>query len=168
MKLNRLIGIALICGYFLYCGFTPTEWHFIDNVNLIFHEAGHTIFMFFGDFIHVAMGSGFQILLPLLISVYFYFNDQKTSAAITLGWVGQNLVNVSVYARDAIAMELPLLGGDGVMHDWNYLLNELHVLKYTPVIAHTIYGLGMTIIFSSLLLALFFNYHSQETDLESK
>ena len=157
MKFQKYAGIVLICGYCIYCGFTPDSWHFIDNVNLIFHEAGHTIFMFFGDFIHVAAGSGFQITLPLFLAGYFFFTNQKISGALTLAWAGQNFVNVSVYARDAVVMQLPLLGGDGVMHDWHYLLETLGLLSHTTFIANTIYALGMTTIFTSLILSIYFS-----------
>jgi hypothetical protein len=162
MKWSRYFGVTAVCGYFLYCGFTPTTWHFIDNVDLIFHEAGHTIFILFGDFIHIAMGSGFQVLLPLLIAGYFFLTDQKVSAAITLGWTGQNLVNVSVYARDAILMQLPLLGGDGVMHDWHYLLNQTGLLAHTATIANSIYSLGIALIVISFGSAFYFVAQQKE------
>jgi hypothetical protein len=151
----RYLGITLFCGYFIYCGFTPTEWHFIDNVNLIFHEAGHVIFFFFGEFIQVFMGSGFQVLLPLFISLYFFYNRQFLSGALVLAWVGQSIVNVSVYAGDAMLMNLPLLGGDGVIHDWNYLLTTLGQLSHTSAIASVIYGIGMIVICMSPVLALY-------------
>jgi hypothetical protein len=65
-----------------------------------------------------------------------------------LFWVGQNLINISVYARDSIAMQLPLLGGGNVIHDWNYLLSTLNILKYTTYVADLIYisGIGVGII----------------------
>ena len=127
-KYGRIAGTILASAYFLHYAFTPTEWHAIDIVNLIFHEAGHTIFSFFGEFIHIAMGSGFQVLLPLSIAGYFFYTRQRYAGAITLMWVGQNLINVSVYAGDAISMNLPLLGGDSVIHDWNWLLSTLGIL----------------------------------------
>ncbi len=148
----RILGLAFAFAYFAHAAFTPSEWHFIDNVNLIFHEAGHTIFMFFGEFIHVLMGSGFQVLLPLSIALYFWYTGQRISSGITLMWAGQSLVNVSVYASDAVAMQLPLLGGDSVHHDWNYLLTATHLLSHTPQVASALYALGCLLIFGGALV----------------
>lgn len=102
------------------------------------------------------MGSGFQILLPLSIACYFFVTRQHFSGAVCLMWVGQNLLNVSVYAGDAIAMQLPLLGGDGVMHDWNYLLTTLGMLKFTPEVASVLFLLGIITIGAGIVLAFFF------------
>ena len=150
---GNLLGVSLASVYSLYYASTATEWHFIDYVDLIFHEAGHVIFMLFGEFISVCMGSGFQILLPLCISLYFFFHQQRLSATICFMWVGMNLINVSVYAADAIALQLPLLGGDSVTHDWNYILSTLEILQYTPHVAATLYGLGILAIGFGIALA---------------
>jgi len=73
----KLLGCAIVCMYFWYCAITPDKWHFIDAVNLIFHEAGHIIFSFFGMFIHVLAGSAFQVALPLFISFFFFLQNRK-------------------------------------------------------------------------------------------
>ncbi|MDB5244196.1 MAG: hypothetical protein JWN18_66 [Parcubacteria group bacterium] len=143
-------------GYFFYCATTQMDWHYIDYANLLFHEAGHTIFIFFGQFTSVLMGSGFQIVLPLSIALYFWITEQRFSAALCLMWVGQNLINVSVYAGDAITMQLPLLGGDSVIHDWNFLLSNLHILSWTPAVSLTLYGIGILSIGLGAILSLWF------------
>src|SRR6185369_6686908 len=126
-------AVALAASaYFFYYASTASTWHFIDNVNLIVHEAGHWIFFPLGEFMHVLGGSLFQILFPVIYVGYFYFKRDYFSASLLLFWVGTNLVNVSVYAGDAIVMQLPLLGGDGVIHDWNYLLSTTHLISHTP------------------------------------
>jgi hypothetical protein len=158
----RLIGVTLASAYSLYYASTGSEWHFIDNADLIFHEAGHVIFIFCGDFITVCMGSGFQILLPLFISLYFFFHRQRISGALCLMWVGMNLISVSVYAGDAIAMQLPLLGGDGVTHDWNHILTTLDILQYTPQVAATLYALGILAIGLGIALAYRFSLEESQ------
>jgi len=154
MQKTRTAYTILILAYFWYYAFTYTAWHFIDWVNLIFHEAGHSIFAFFGDIIHAFMGSGFQVLLPLLIALYFFYQKDKVSGGICLAWVGQNLLNVGVYIGDAIVMKLDLLGGDSVMHDWNFILSQLGLLKYTYIIADTVHVLGWATIFAGSVIAL--------------
>lgn len=140
---TSLLGVSVASLYSVYYASTSSQWHFIDYTNLIFHEAGHVIFMVFGEFISVCMGSGLQVLLPLSVALYFFYHHQKISATVCLMWVGINLINVSVYAKDAIAMQLPLLGGDSVVHDWHYILSMLNILQATPIVAATLYGLGI-------------------------
>ncbi len=152
----NLLGVSIASLYALYYACTSTTWHFIDSADLMFHEAGHVIFLLFGEFISVCMGSGFQIFLPLFIAFYFLCHRQRISGAICLMWVGINLINVSVYAGDAIVMQLPLLGGDGVMHDWNYILTTLDTLSSTPTVATTLYGLGAVSIGIGIALSYFF------------
>ncbi len=156
MQQARLLGATLASAYFINYVVTAQEWHFIDTVNLIFHEAGHTFFSFFGEFIHVLMGSGFQVLLPLSIALYFFYTGQRFSGAVCLMWVGQNLINVSIYAGDSILMQLPLLGGDGTIHDWHYLLTSMGILRYTPQVAATLYALGTIVISAGIALSFYF------------
>ncbi len=68
-------------------------------------------------------------------------------------WVGQNLINVSVYAGDAIVMQLPLLGGEGSFHDWHYLLSTLGILSWTPEVAAMLDTLGVLTILAGIALA---------------
>jgi len=160
-KYFRTIFVVATCSYFWYYASSYTEWHFIDYSNLIFHEAGHAIFSFFGTFIQVLMGSGFQVGLPLFISLYFFFHSQKISGALCLLWVGQNLLNVSIYAGDAIRMELDLLGGDSAIHDWSYLLNTLGILKYTPRVALGIYILGIIVISLGTIFSIYYAWNKE-------
>lgn len=157
--MNRYARISLCilaCVYFWYYAATYTDWHFIDSVDLIFHEAGHIIFIFFGEFIHILMGSGLQVLLPLGIAAYFFLHRQNISGSLCLLWTGANLLNVSIYAGDALAMRLPLLGGDSVIHDWNYLLGTTGMLKYAETVASAIHGLGLFAIVCGTALAIYF------------
>jgi hypothetical protein len=156
---GRFVGTLLASLYFAYYASTPTDWHFIDNLNLIIHEAGHWIFLPFGEFMHILGGSLFQILFPCIYVGYFFFRRDYFSSVILLFWVGQNFINVAVYAGDAQVMQLPLLGGDSVMHDWNYILTSLRVIQYTSQIAAFINYCG---IFLILLSSIFSIYTSQQ------
>ena len=153
-KSAKLIGVLIPSLYFLYYIFTYTEWHFIDSVNLIFHEAGHMIMFFLGDTIQALAGSLFQILIPLFLCIYFFLQRQKISSSICLMWAGQNFLNVSVYAKDAIVMQLPLLGGDAVHHDWNFVLSNLHLLQKAEPIGSLFYGIGIILICVGIIFAV--------------
>lgn len=156
VRIGRCVGLLLATMYFAGYVFNPGSWGLIDNVNLVIHEAGHTLLRFAGEFIMVAAGSGFQILFPMLFVLYFAISREWFSASLTLFWVGQNFISVSVYAHDAQAMLLPLLGGDGVMHDWNYLLSTSGLLAQTNTIGSILYGIGAFVIMIAILLSLRF------------
>src|SRR3954468_7030584 len=116
--LKTVIALAAGC-YFLWAAFHPADWRFVDNFNLVIHEAGHILFMPFGQFMTIAGGSLFQVIVPAAFAVYFYYQEKYYSSALVLFMVGESLINVSVYAGDAVTMQLPLLGGDDSIHDWN-------------------------------------------------
>lgn len=144
---------VLASAYFLWAALHPSDWRFIDFFNLVMHEAGHVVFMPFGEFLAIAGGSLFQVIVPLTFVVYFRYHEKSFSSALILFLVGESLLNVSVYAGDAVAMQLPLLGGDDSIHDWNYLLTRLGLLKSTSTVAGAIYLLGFGAIIAAAVWA---------------
>ncbi len=140
------------------------NWNIVDSVDLIFHEAGHTIFMFFGEFLYLLGGSLFQIAFPLVFACYFLiWRRELFSASIILFWVGQNIINVSVYMGDSIKQQLPLLGGDSSIHDWNYLLSTTGLLKYTQILSTIVYDAGFFIIIIACVLSIYFAIYPKTT-----
>ncbi len=147
--------VAVLAGlYFLWCAYDPYQWHLIDGVNLVIHEAGHVVFMPFGEILTVAGGSLFQVIVPAVFAGYFYWRGQIYSAALVLFWVGESLLNVSVYAGDALDLELPLLGGEDSIHDWNHLLSSTGLLPATHKIAAAIRIAGTLAIFAAIFFSL--------------
>ena len=142
----KLVVAILASIYFFWCAYDPYQWHLIDGVNLVIHEAGHLVFSPFGEFMMIAGGSLFQVIMPALFVGYFVYQHQFYSAALVLFWVGESILNVSVYAGDAVALQLPLLGGEGSTHDWNYMLSSLNLLGSTTQIAGAIRLLGTIVI----------------------
>ncbi len=108
----------------------------------------------FGELLMIAGGSLFQVIVPAVFAGYFYRNKHFYSAALVTFWIGESLLNVAVYAGDAVAMQLPLLGGEDSIHDWNYLLEHLNLLSATPQIAGFIRLCGTLLIFAAIFLAL--------------
>lgn len=123
---------------------------FLHGVNLIFHEAGHTIFLLFGQFLHVLGGSALQVLVPAVCAGYFLLHRQMASFAVALFWAGESITDVAVYMADAPTRALPLLGGDGVIHDWNYLLDAVGLLNWAGALATLTFGVGTLIILAAL------------------
>jgi hypothetical protein len=145
-NIPKLIVAAIAGLYFLWCAYDPYQWHLIDGVNLLIHEAGHLIFRLFGEFMTIAGGSLFQVIMPALFVGYFCYQRNFYSASLVLFWVGESILNVSVYAGDAATLQLPLLGGEGTLHDWNYLLTNLNLLSATTQVASAIRLLGTIVI----------------------
>jgi len=143
VKLGLAILFILASCYYLL---NPTPSTLIDGVNLFIHEAGHLITSPFGEMISVMGGTVMQILIPISFFIYFVKQKSYYSAAIILFWVGQNLCNVSIYAGDALDLKLHLFGGDGVIHDWNYFLENTNQLQNTYNISRFIYILSIIII----------------------
>jgi hypothetical protein len=158
----KIVVAILAAAYFLRGAIYPDEWRMIDGVNLIIHEAGHLLFRPFGEFLMIAGGSLFQVIVPAVFAGYFYFNKKQFSCALVLFWVGESLLNVSVYAADSVVMQLPLLGGNDSIHDWNYMLSQLNLLRQTEKVALVIRCAGTLIILSASLWAIAGAYRSRE------
>ncbi len=155
-KTFRVAILVILGGYLLASAGAPETFHFIDYTNLIFHEAGHWLFWPFGEFIGFAGGSLNQVLIPLVVAGYFFGHRQNLSGSLSLMWAGESLTNVSVYAGDALKMQLPLLGGDSSIHDWNWMLIYLGQLRHTVGIAQFINMLGWLALLAGLLGGLYF------------
>ncbi len=143
-----LVGLALVplCVVFWASDYVRDPNPLILLVHswdLIVHEAGHVVFRWFGLLMHVAGGSLLQILLPALFVWQGVYWRNRIGAQLALLLLGQNFVDVAIYAADAQARVLPLLGGDRVSHDWHVLLSHLGLLEATPVVAGVLYGLAL-------------------------
>lgn len=165
-SIPKTVIAAIATIYFVWCAYDPQNAVFLHIVYTPFHEAGHLILMPFGRFISVAGGSFFQILVPAVFFGYFVYHKKPFSTSIVLFWVGQSLVDVYVYANDAIVMELPLLSGvtgsEGGFHDWNYLLTETGLLNKTPLVAKLIRFAGNLIILAAIIGSFLFATEGEE------
>ena len=158
-------GFILAVGlYGVVCAVNPKTYRFLDRVDLVFHEAGHLIFGLLGEFIGVLGGSLMQVLIPAIVTGYFIRYNQRWSGMVTLFWVGQSLFNVSVYVKDARAQALPLLGGEDVLHDWNWLLAKLHLLRWDQAIGALIYMAGLLAVVASVVGGLYFSLEDQAAE----
>jgi hypothetical protein len=111
------------------------HWSLLDDVDLAIHEAGHVVFSPLGEFMAVAGGSVFQVLVPAAFVGYFAWRRDGFGAFVVLFWVSQSLFNVAVYIADARAQALALVGGEYVIHDWSWMLSRLRLLRRDEAIA---------------------------------
>lgn len=138
-----------VCIYFVA---TRGDYTLMDSADLIIHEAGHFFFRFFGRFMTILGGTLMQLIVPCILIFYFVVNDYRFGTQVSLFWLGHNLINISVYAADARARQLPLLGGNAVGHDWWNMLLMLDLLEYDQVIGHIFFGFAILVFI--VLLAL--------------
>jgi len=150
--------VWLLIGFYfflIYQYITNIQYFgFIDGVNLLMHEAGHLLFSFGGEFITVLGGTLLQLIMPKLFTGYFLLKKDFLGISFGLAWLSTSLFNIATYIADAQEMVLPLVGGDGVGHDWNYLLIQTNLLQVDDQIAWIIRLISWAIIIGAIILAL--------------
>lgn len=172
MKPNvpKLIFAGVMTIYFLWIAYDPMQGSFLDLIDLPIHETGHLLFRPLGEFMSIAGGSIFQVLLPCVFVGYFIWRSQFYSAAIVLFWVGQSILNVWIYASDAVVMQLVLTSGftgsEGSFHDWNYLLTETGLIGSTKLVAGIIRAVGTIVIVAATAWSVYCSFFETDTSSE--
>lgn len=136
-----------IAGYDLAEG--DINGNFMHLIVLTIHEAGHIIFIPFGELMAVAGGSIFQVFLPFAIAVAFFLkNRDPFGAAVCLWWTGMSLIDVAPYIYDALHPQMILLTGttgeDGP-HDWIYLFERLGGLQHSQAFGRAVHTFGILV-----------------------
>jgi hypothetical protein len=139
-----LIGWLVAYALFLVYAARDTEGFLaIDHVKLVFHEAGHMFFSWFGHTIMILGGTLGELLVPLGVAVYFGLRRETTGVGFAAFWFFENFLYIGTYMADARRMELPLVGmGDTLDHDWNILFSQWGVLMHDRDIAAVTRGAG--------------------------
>ncbi len=138
--------LLLVCGWiFVRHLQDPMYGGIVKGLNLAIHEIGHVLFGFVGEFIGIAGGTVLQLAAPIIAAWLFYRQRDFFAIAIALCWLGTSFFDVAVYAADARAGDLPLVGlgvGDPE-HDWFIMLAETNLLYHDQIIGALFRGLGM-------------------------
>lgn len=168
-NIPKLILAILLSIYFLSIAYAPMNGSFLDMVDLPIHEFGHLLFRIFGEFMMIAGGSLFQVIVPLIFVGYFIWQRSYYSAAIVSMWVGQSILNVWIYASDAVVMQLVLTSGftgsEGSFHDWNYMLDHFGMLGSTKTVAGILRFVGTAVIVIGAAWSVYFTFlPAAETD----
>jgi hypothetical protein len=151
VTIGKFIFLLVLVYWSYQLIFTHDQWILLDYANLIIHETGHLLFIFTGQFFDILAGSLFQITVPIIALIYFFLTKQKMAIIFSIFWIGNNLINVSSYIKDARTMQIPLAFG-ATTHDWNWILSNLEILKYDQIIGNTFFGLGILAILAALLM----------------
>ncbi len=117
---------------------------FIDNANLIVHEAGHLLFSYLGETLAVWGGTLFELFVPAALAVTFVFRRHLQGAAFCTFFCFENFLYIATYMADARRQELPLVsvGGGDTEHDWYLIFSSLGLLNYDTTIAALTRALG--------------------------
>jgi hypothetical protein len=132
---------------------------FLHLPNLVFHEAGHVLFIPFGRFMTVLGGSLTQVLVPGVCAVAFLRQENPFAAAVCAWWAGENLIDLAPYIADARALRLPLLGGatgaEVEGHDWEYVLGTLGWLHLDRGLGRAVQIAGVAVMLASTVWAAY-------------
>ena len=123
---------------------------------ILFHEAGHVIFMPFGEAVRVAGGTLGQLLMPFICAVALHRRGDNFGAAICFAWMGMSLMDASVHAYDAADPLLPLIGGgtgSDSFHDFVFLFERYGQLGHARGWGMAMKALGAVTVYASLAWA---------------
>jgi hypothetical protein len=128
-------------------------------LNIAVHEIGHVLFRPFGELTMLIMGSGFEVLFPLAVGLFFLVAKRNVvAAAVSFGWAASALASAATYIGDADDGRLALLGATGpdAAGDWERILGvEFFDKVYlADRIAGTVRTAGFVLWFVALALAL--------------
>jgi hypothetical protein len=133
---------------------------FFHLVNLPFHEAGHLFFQLFGRWMGSLGGTLGQLLIPLICLLSFLIKGKNPfGASVALWWFGESFMDIAPYINDARNQELTLLGGitgreaDYGVHDWEFILNEIGLLRYDHTLASLARHFGIVLMLLSFAWA---------------
>ncbi|MBR9988999.1 MAG: hypothetical protein KFH98_04540 [Gemmatimonadetes bacterium] len=160
MRFVRVTAL-LIFAFWVWRYMRDTE-PLLHGSLLIFHEAGHVLFMPFGEFMMVLGGSLFQLMVPAFFVALFAIRRDGYAAAFASLYLAASFAGVAIYIADARAGELPLLGGERSNHDWTFLLIEMEMLDQDTTIGWYVMRVGKLIFWASLAAGGYFawNYRS--------
>ncbi|MDO8449294.1 MAG: hypothetical protein Q7T10_10870 [Rhodoferax sp.] len=127
---------------------------FMHRPLLVFHEAGHIIFMVLGEWMTIMGGTLGQLLMPIIMSgALLIKNRDPLGAAMGLWFFGVSLLDVAPYMYDALQPQLMLLSGttgeDGG-HDWIYLFSSIGLLPKAQLIGGLTHKAGALVVVLSL------------------
>ena len=150
---------AVLLLYLVYAEFRllrdPESSTIFSGITFAFHELGHVIFGFAGHFISSLMGSGTQILIPIIVMIVFYRQPDYFGISVGAFWLSFSLFDLANYVGDARAMDLPLVGLTAdPEHDWHYLLSTVGLLPFDTTLAFLTRVLATLIGVASLAFAV--------------
>ncbi|NLF50919.1 MAG: hypothetical protein GX577_07260 [Leptolinea sp.] len=169
---NRLVGYLLAGVLFLLMqsqvffpgvrlpvvGIVVSAMAMVDFVS---HEMGHVVLSFFGEFITVLGGTLAQLFIPTVCLLLTIQRRQWFYISLFSFWIGQSLIQISTYIRDAQTQQLDLfspgsvLGGAEPIHDWNFLLDSMGLLWADQILGGMVFVLGLVLMAGAAFLMFY-------------
>lgn len=162
-------NILLAVSYEHVFGFSMI-YFVMDNLTLIIHEAGHTIFGIFGwRFLTVLGGTLLQMLIPFVLFIASWRGRKIFASQASLYWLGFAWLDSAAYCADAYTQDLPLIGNlPKSSHDFLNILSDLNILNHYLTVAWVMFSIGFLILLSGILLPLFNSQRTKYVDLDLK
>ncbi len=142
VPLAWFVSVTLLVAWLLVSLWADDDGYLLglDGLNLIIHEGGHFLFVWFGETLELYGGTLLQLAVPLTLVLAFARRGEAQGSALAGVWFFQNFLNVARYMADARAQELPLVGGGG--HDWYAILGSWGLLEYDTRLAGILRAAG--------------------------
>jgi hypothetical protein len=169
---QKMSRAAIICWLVFYVLFLIHAYNahwgalWIDNANMVTHESGHMLFGGMGMRIGIWGGTIMQLLVPFLLAVSFAWRGQIAGAIFCTFFFFENFLGIALYMWDARDRVLPLVSigaadGEGIIHDWNWIFNDLGILDHYSQIAGVVRFLGWTGMITTVCLLAWIGWQQQ-------
>lgn len=108
------------------------EWTLFTGIIFGAHEFGHLLFALLGEWMGIAGGSLTQLLIPIGAAAIVLRARDWFGVAVCGLFLATSLAELSWYVADARneMMDLVSFSADGGVHDWNYLLGSMGLLRH--------------------------------------
>ena len=127
----------------------------LSMVDFICHEMGHVVFGFAGEFIAILGGTMGQLFLPTICLFLSLRRRKWGQVTVFVFWIGQSLIQISTYIRDARSQSLKLFspgalfGGGHPIHDWHYMLEKTGLLPADQFLGWMVFLAGLSLMLSA-------------------
>ena len=133
-RLGGNIWLLVYGSFLVYAWSDTTRFLFPDFVNLMIHEAGHAVFSWGGETLHILGGTLGELIVPIACVVAFFFQRQIYGFVFSVFWFFENFLYIGTYMSDARTSVLSLINSDE--SDWTILFTKWNVLQYDQQIGH--------------------------------
>ena len=150
------LGVCAIYGWFAIV--KNVQVPVLVFLDIAVHEIGHKVFSPFGNLIMLMMGTGTQILFPLVVGLVFGIWKRNFIAwGICWAWAASAMCDGARYIYDAPRGELMLLGAGDGLGDWSKILGPEHFdkLYLTDRLSSRLRTLGIVTWFVAVGLIVF-------------
>ncbi|MEX0776810.1 MAG: hypothetical protein WD042_13990 [Phycisphaeraceae bacterium] len=134
---------------------TPEHMSVISWISVALHEAGHFITGVCLPLpVVVAAGTLFQWAAPLAVAAHFVRQRDWFAVSLSGVWLAISLYLSAPYIADARAQALPMarpFGIDVDIHDWDYMLGGLGLLRWDATLARAVALAAFVVMWTSIL-----------------